>query len=630
MTRQSIRRLCLLAVFVIGSGTLRLAAQSAAAISTNDNRTPAGQIQNGVLTIHLELAEGQWHPGSEQGEAVRIYAFGEAGQPLQIPGPLIRVPQGTEIQASVHNSLPVAATVHGLHQRPGEEKDSLVVQPGVTKEVRFQAGDAGTYYYWASTTGDPIATRKTMDSELAGAYVIDPPGAVPNDRVFVLGVWFWPGYRQLVRDPNYREIATINGKLWPYTERFTFHLGETVRWRWVNPTPTGHAMHLHGFYYNVDAVGNGERDKRFSDAERLRVVTHHDNRGETFDMSFAPDRPGRWLMHCHMLEHMTPMWHPILSEPVSGHAHGSEPDDAGMVGMVLGITVLDDKPAAPPPVWKAERKLQLIIEERKNGRPLYALTVLDAAPAPPPSQPPAAAPLLGPPIVLTRGQPVEIEVVNHIQEPTAIHWHGIELESYYDGVPGWGGAGKQITPVIPPGKSFVARMTPPRAGTFIYHTHYHDVGQLTNGIYGPLIVMPPGQSYDPTYDKTFVIAMGTYEPFGDMLVINGSPQLRQMALKTHTKYRLRFINITPDEPGIQLRLLRARVPVEWRLLAKDGYDAPAEQAVKKPADILFAVGETIDYEYEAEKPEELTIDVFHPRPRSHATQTLTFFDEIPK
>jgi len=53
---------------------------------------------------------------------------------------------------------------------------------------------------------------------------------------------------------------------------------------------------------------------------------------------------------------------------------------------------------------------------------------------------------------------IEIEVVNKLKEPTAIHWHGIELESYYDGVPGWTGSGNQITPVIAPGNSFVARM----------------------------------------------------------------------------------------------------------------------------------------------------------------------------
>ena len=81
----------------------------------------------------------------------------------------------------------------------------------------------------------------------------------------------------------------------------------------------------------------------------------------------------------------------------------------------------------------------------------------------------------------------------NFNNPTAIHWHGIELESYYDGVPGWTGSGQHSTPVIAPGTSFVARMAPPRAGTFIYHTHWHDKTQLLNGIYGPLNVF-----WDPT------------------------------------------------------------------------------------------------------------------------------------
>jgi len=136
---------------------------------------------------------------------------------------------------------------------------------------------------------------------------------------------------------------------------------------------------------------------------------------------------------------------------------------------VLGITVLPDAehPEAKPPAWPAQRKLQLVIEERKGNGPLYALTVREPARPASPAQPPAAAPLIGPPIVLTSGEPVEIEVVNRMKEPTAIHWHGIELESYYDGVPNWTGTPEQTTPAVEPGKSFVARMAPPHPGTFI-------------------------------------------------------------------------------------------------------------------------------------------------------------------
>ena len=60
----------------------------------------------------------------------------------------------------------------------------------------------------------------------------------------------------------------------------------------------------------------------------------------------------------------------------------------------------------------------------------------------------------------------------------------MELESYYDGVHGFGGIGLRMTPLIQPGESFVVRFTPPRTGTFIYHTHLHDRRQLTSGLYG--------------------------------------------------------------------------------------------------------------------------------------------------
>jgi FtsP/CotA-like multicopper oxidase with cupredoxin domain len=232
--------------------------------------------------------------------------------------------------------------------------------------------------------------------------------------------------------------------------------------------------------------------------------------------------------------------------------------------------------------------------------------------------------LIGPPIVLAAGQPVDIEVVNRIKEPTAIHWHGIEIESYYDGVPDWAGTAQQPASAVQPGKSFVARMTPPHAGTFIYHTHWHDESQLTNGIYGPLIVLPPGKRFETAVDKIFVIGVGNYEPFGEALVVNGYPQPPVMPLQVGTKYRLRLINITPDSTGMQIRLMRAGVPVEWRSVAKDGAELPPAQAVVQKADFLTTVGETFDFEYAAAKAEELTLEIYSPDPKLRTTQTLIF------
>jgi manganese oxidase len=122
--------------------------------------------------------------------------------------------------------------------------------------------------------------------------------------------------------------------------------------------------------------------------------------------------------------------------------------------------------------------------------------------------------------VLTRGQPVDVVTVNHLSQPMAVHWHGIELESYSDGVPGWSGSGQAPAPSIEPGDSFVARLTLRRAGTFMYHTHIDDLRQLTSGVYGPILVLEPGQRYDPATDHVFVAGWdGPDDP--PHIIING-------------------------------------------------------------------------------------------------------------
>jgi FtsP/CotA-like multicopper oxidase with cupredoxin domain len=89
-------------------------------------------------------------------------------------------------------------------------------------------------------------------------------------------------------------VATINGKSWPYAERMTFQLGETVRWRWLNPGVSSHAMHLHGFYFHLDGIGDAERYKLYSQSERPLIVTKLIEPGQTFDMTWVPERAGRW------------------------------------------------------------------------------------------------------------------------------------------------------------------------------------------------------------------------------------------------------------------------------------------------------------------------------------------------
>jgi FtsP/CotA-like multicopper oxidase with cupredoxin domain len=190
-----------------------------------------------------------------------------------------------------------------------------------------------------------------------------------------------------------------------------------------------------------------------------------------------------------------------------------------------------------------------------------------------------------------------------------VHWHGIELESYYDGIAGWSGTPGHIAPPILPGGSFVAKFTPPRAGTFIYHTHIDDIRQLSSGLYGAMIVLEPGQSFDPVTDKTMLLSVRGPSD-NTPILFNGSEEPGAIELKAGVKYRLRFINITPHDPRLTVSLLSGSSLVSWRAIAKDGADLPSSQATLRPARQIVSVGETYDFEFEPQSAGDLRLEIF--------------------
>jgi FtsP/CotA-like multicopper oxidase with cupredoxin domain len=217
---------------------------------------------------------------------------------------------------------------------------------------------------------------------------------------------------------------------------------------------------------------------------------------------------------------------------------------------------------------------------------------------------------VGPTLELVRGQPVRITVVNRLPDPTAVHSHGIELESYFDGVPGFSGAGQRVAPPIAAGDSFEVRFTPPRAGTFIYHTHADEERQQLAGLAGALVVTEPGERRDPTMDIPILITAPTdFAEQGRSALVNGSAAPGPIDMTVGTTYRLRFIQMSVNRAALRVELWRDSTHAAWRPVAKDGADLPASGQGARPGRAFMGIGETYDVEVTPETAGDLRLEV---------------------
>jgi CopA family copper-resistance protein len=87
-----------------------------------------------------------------------------------------------------------------------------------------------------------------------------------------------------------------------------------------------------------------------------------------------------------------------------------------------------------------------------------------------------------------------------MDEETSVHWHGLILPNFYDGVP------YLTTPPIEPGGTFQYRIPINQSGTYWYHSH--TMLQEQKGVYGSIIIQPKEKTLD--YDKDLVVVLSDW------------------------------------------------------------------------------------------------------------------------
>ena len=209
----------------------------------------------------------------------------------------------------------------------------------------------------------------------------------------------------------------------------------------------------------------------------------------------------------------------------------------------------------------------------------------------------------GPMIRVTEGDQVRIIVKNELDDPTTVHWHGVEVPNNMDGVPG------VTQEPIQPGETFIYEFTAKPAGTFMYHSHFEGDIQVSAGLYAPFIIDPKDSSVKPDVDVTLMIsewlikdgrtyaAMPRSEMEPNYFTLNGKafPATETINVKLGQLVRLRFIGIGQFIHPMHLH------GMPFRVVATDGHLVPEAAQLTKDT-ISVAPGERYDIEFIASEP----------------------------
>ena len=596
-------------------------------VRPNPNTDRAGVLRDTVLTVNLEAKQGLWR-FSKDHPPMTVEAFAEAGKAPSMPGPFLRVPAGTQLRIAVRNSLALPLTFlapAALHGGPDrvDAMDTIVVRPGAVDTLTTRAAAAGSYVY-RGTLPDGVSKVSHIAGALVGAIVVDSTPSPAPDRVFVImasedsasiACDDTTTVNPLSECRARRFFYTLNGVQWPNTDRIRATVGDSLHWRVINASFQVHPMHLHGFYYRVDALSGPFVEAAERPVPGQLVVTQALDALSSMSMTWSPVRPGNWLFHCHFVLHNSSF--SLMETP-------EDPDMRDMVGLVIGTIVAPRRGVVVAGHLAPARHLRLVAEPAGARTPngpdtLPAMRfVLEEH-----GQTVDTHADVSPELDLLRGEPVSITIVNHLDEPTSVHWHGIEVEdSYMDGAPGFSGEGRHLAPAIAPNDSFIARFTPPRSGTFMYHAHLDEMREELAGLEGMLIVRDSAGL--PPNEYALMLKGQPNQPLHP-LEINGRRNPDTLVFHVGQRARVRLANLLTGaptaapsfwltaRPDSAARIAKDTMLVRWQPVAKDGFDLPASGRSSRPAQRVVSIGETFDFEYTPTAPGFLRLEVRAPR-----------------
>ena len=181
--------------------------------------------------------------------------------------------------------------------------------------------------------------------------------------------------------------------------------------------------------------------------------------------------------------------------------------------------------------------------------------------------------LPGPEIRVTQGEVVQATLINKdVPAGVTLHWHGYPVPGGDDGVAG------VTQDALQAGESFEYRFAATDTGTYWYHSHTDSAEAVERGLFGTLVVLPPGGIPQKT---DITLAQHT---LGDTVFLGDSDRVQRRAVPVGETVRVRLVNTDPDPTRFRL----AGAP--FVVAAVDGRDIAGASVVQGSAVRLPAGG----------------------------------------
>lgn len=252
-------------------------------------------------THYYELTASEFDWKLSESKTIKAWGFNHS-----VPGPLIKAKKGDTLVIKVKNDLPEPTVVHwhGIRlpaSMDGTGEVQKPIAPGESFTYRFEAPDAGTFWYHSHQN-----ETEQMERGLYGALVIEEESDLVTDVDKVLMI----DDMKLAKDHSFKkgnfvarwkerhdgregDTLLINGK-----EHFQLemHGGQRERWRIINASSARYVrFYLGGKPFILVATDGGlieepreVKEVMLTPGERIDIIVGPFIEGELFDIESLP------------------------------------------------------------------------------------------------------------------------------------------------------------------------------------------------------------------------------------------------------------------------------------------------------------------------------------------------------